>query len=123
MPYIIRHDISHTEFSSIQRQQMRTLFIHPNYLQLQDLPIIVYKPAKPNQTNRFLIHVLLSLGTYSNELQLFNSSNLVDSFRQAQLLLSRDHNVQPSIEDVCHITRRYILEQLLFIPGGTKTFD
>ena len=109
MPYIIRHDISHTEFSSIQRQQMRTLFIHPNYLQLQDLPIIVY--------------VLLSLGTYSNELQLFNSSNLLDLFRQAQLLLSRDHNVQPSIEDVCHITRRYILEQLLFIPGGTKTFD
>jgi hypothetical protein len=75
----LRHDISHIEFSSIQRQQMRTLFIHPNYLQLQDLPIIVYKPAKPNQTNRFLIHVLLSLGTYSNELQLLNSSNLVDS--------------------------------------------
>jgi len=121
--YILRYDIVDVEFTFSQRQRMRTLFLHPDHLQLQPLPIIVFKPVKPNQTNRFLIHLLLSLGTYSNELQLFSCSNIVESFQRAQLLTIENLQNSPTIQDVFHITRRYILEQLLYIPGGTKTFD
>ncbi|MFM7978013.1 MAG: hypothetical protein ACKPKO_01745, partial [Candidatus Fonsibacter sp.] len=63
------------------------------------------------------------MGSYPNKMELFNTTNIITSFKNAKLLLENTPSSYPSIEDVHHITKRYIKEQLLYIPSGTKTFD
>jgi len=121
--YSLLHDNRSNFFSPSQFTLMKRLFLHVDVNDDSDLPIIVLPPLKPTQSSRFLIHLLLSLGTYSNEVELFNVSSIVESFRNAQLLSNDTPGNLPTIDDVYNITKRYIAEQLFFIPSGTKTFD
>jgi len=77
---------------------------------------------KPYQTNRFLIHILLSLGTYSNEGELFTGQSPTQWFRNAKLLPG--HGDEPvTEEDVNNLTKKVICEDLAFHPNGTVSFD
>jgi hypothetical protein len=82
------------------------------------LPIPVFSNIKPTQPHRFLIHVLLSMGDFSNELELWEQGNIKDAFVKARLI--SDLHLEDSIKD---LVRRYVMEQLLFVPGGTQMFD
>ncbi len=50
------------------------------------LPVIWLSSIKPIHTNRFLIHVLLSLGDYNNEFELLEGGSLRNAFIKAKLL-------------------------------------
>ena len=82
------------------------------------LPIPVYSNIKPMQPHRFLVHVLLSMGDFRNELELWEQGNIREAFVKARLICEADIE-----EDVKKLVRRYIMEQLLFTPGGTQMFD
>ena len=82
------------------------------------LPIPVFSNIKPTQPHRFLIHVLLSMGEYNNELELWEQGTIKNAFVMGRLI-SHSHLE----ESVNNLVRRYVMEQLLFMPGGTQMFD
>jgi len=82
------------------------------------LPIPVYSNIKPSHPETFLFHVLLSMGEFDNEIQLFGRRDIRDVFVCAKLLDTGD--VQGSIKRVLH---QYVTEQLVYMPGGTRMFD
>jgi hypothetical protein len=101
---------------------MKNLFIDSKYGCHKDLSLPVYNIVKPSQINRFVIHVLLSLGNFNNEGELFAVNSPRMWFRNAKLL-SGDGNEPVAIEDINNLTKRVILEQLIFVPNGTVYFD
>ena len=84
-----------------------------------NLPLPLFNVVKPTETNRFLIHLLLSMGHFNNEAELFQGNSMRQFFFNAGLIPSPE-NVRE--EDILNLTRRFIMEQLLFVPGGTYPF-
>ena len=85
-----------------------------------NLPLPLFNVVKPTETNRFLIHVLLSMGHFNNEAELFQGNSMRNFFFNAGLIPSADNVTE---EEIDNLTRRFIMEQLLFVPGGTYSFD
>lgn len=100
-------------------KHMRALFIDTTYTSAY-LPFPIYNAVKPTQCNRFLIHILLSMGCFNNELELFSGPSIKHFFWNAALI---PRGTLPTELHITLLVRRYILEQLLFIPGGTVMFD
>ena len=122
--YIV-HDVAvsmnyYLDLSTQDLEAMYHRFIDIKYGKDTPLPLALFNVAKPTQGNRFLIHVLLSMGKFNNEGELFAGTTMTKFFQNAQLL---PINLPVTEEDVQHITRRFITEQLLFVPGGTMAFD
>lgn len=83
------------------------------------LPVIVFSNIKPTRPQNFLLHVALSMGEFSNEVELFmNSTDIRSIYRNAKLFDPSD-----AIVSTKTTIRRYIGEQLVHLPGGTKMFD
>lgn len=82
------------------------------------LPTTWFNSIRPTQPNRFLIHLLLSMGRFVDEYSLFNQTCLRNSFIHAGLL--DENNIGQSI---MQLTKSYITEQLSSLPAGTTTFD
>ena len=60
------------------------------------------------------------MGEFISEGELYcNAGSSIQLLKNANLLLGDE----PSMEDVKTLTRKYILEQLLFLPKGTFLFD
>ena len=83
-------------------------------------PIIWYNSVKPTQAGRWLIHILLSMGEFDCETNLLGHGDMVDNFVRARLL---GEDVSTRERDVTNLIGRYIVEQLVFLPGGAKQFD
>jgi len=98
------------------------LFVDVEYGYDTKLPLPVFSTVKPHQTNRFLIHVLLSMGSYSNEAELFAGQTPTQWFRNAKLLPGQDDDPVTE-EDINNLTKKVILEDLAFLPSGTISFD
>ena len=106
--------------SSQELEAMYQRFVDIKFGKDTALPLVLLNVVKPTQGYRFLIHVLLSMGKFNNEGELFAGSTMIKMFQNAQLV----HNTLPVTEqDVQYIVRRFIMEQLLFVPGGTMAFD
>ena len=82
------------------------------------LPIVWINQEKPSQPQRFLIHLLLSFGSFIDEYDLFGTGSLRLSFQKARLLNEQD--VEGSINK---LTKEWIENQLRIMPVGTPTFD
>ena len=82
------------------------------------LPVPWYRYPRPTNTNRFLIHVLLSMGKYTDEYELFSCASLQDSFFSAKLL----DKTRP-LHSAQQLMKQFIIEQLCNIPAGTITWD
>ena len=81
--------------------------------------VVYFTKTYPSNPTKFLIHLLLSMGNFDTEIDLFESENLFQSFQKAGLW-------QPDLspeQNVVEITRKYILEEAQFLPGSTRTFD
>jgi predicted GIY-YIG superfamily endonuclease len=116
-------DIHTTLNSDEQKQRLDTRhsaidkkFVCKHGLSL--LPVIWYKPIKPIYTNRFLIHLVLSMGSYDNELSLFESGSIRNAFILAGLL--RNEDVEGSAK---RILNKYVTQQLVNMAGGAASFD
>lgn len=98
----------------------KVTFIDSKYGNNEELPFPLFNVVKPTQTNRFLIHILLSMGTFDNEASLFQGQHIKDFFSNASLISC---NKTPTEDDVIRIVRDFVIHQLLYIPGGTMMFD
>lgn len=107
------------DLTNSMMKHMRSQFIDTTYTSAY-LPFPIYNAVKPTQSNRFIIHVLLSMGHFANELELFSGPTIKHFFWNAGLI---PRGEIPTEHHVTFLVRRYILEQLLFIPGGTIMFD
>ena len=82
------------------------------------LPTPWATPIRPLQGIRFLIHLLLSYGSFIDEYTLFQPGNLRQSFIDALLL--DPANVQHSARK---LLLKYFYFELRILPAGTPTFD
>ena len=87
---------------------------------LLNLPVVWFSSIKPSQGTRWLIHLLISMGEFDNEYNLYCHPTLKDCFIHCKLL-SRDSNEHEN--NAKQIAKSYILEQLNYVPGGSKQFD
>ena len=80
--------------------------------------VIYFSKIYPSDPCKFLVHLLLSMGHFETEFDLFNTNTLKDSFVNSGLLTST------SVEqNVLSLTKKYILKQAQFLPGSTRMFD
>ena len=103
--YIV-HDVANSmnyylDLSTQDLEAMYHRFIDIKYGKDTALPLALFNVAKPTQGNRFLIHVLLSMGKFNNEGELFAGTTMTKFFQNAQLLPT---NLPVTEEDVRHIT-------------------
>jgi hypothetical protein len=83
------------------------------------LHVIVFSNIKPTRLFNFLLHVALSLGEFSNLLEVFGDiSDIHDIFHAVKL-----YDLIDPVASTKHTICRYVLEQLVHLPGGTKMFD
>ena len=81
--------------------------------------VIYFSKIYPSDPPKFLIHLLLSMGQFQTEFDLFNCHCLKESFVSSGL-----YDITQSIDNnVITLTKRYILEQAQFLPGSTRMFD
>ena len=81
--------------------------------------VIYYSKIFPSDPAKFLIHLLLSMGRFQTEFDLFNCRSLKESY-----VISGLYDVTRTIEtNVINLTRRYILQQAQYLPGSTRMFD
>lgn len=82
--------------------------------------IAVFSNPLPRYADRFLIHIALSLGDFTTEVDIFSVNHLRQSYQLVGLVQDAENITN---DEVNSILRRYILEQLLYLPGGTLSFD
>jgi len=91
------------------------------FLELGDntkLPIPVFSNIKPTTPHRFLIHLLLSMGDFNNEFELWEQGSIKNAVAMGRLISNLNQE-----ESVKELVTKYVMEQLLFMPGGTQMFD
>ena len=81
--------------------------------------VVVFSDVKPTDCFKFLLHLLYTMGEFSTEIDLFNKVALRDCFVKANLLPTG----QLSHLDALNLLKRYIREQLFFLPGGNVSFS
>ena len=81
--------------------------------------VVYFTKTYPSNPTKFLIHLLISMGNFDTEIDLFESENLFQSFLKAGLW---QRDLSPE-QNVVEITRKYILEEAQFLPGSTRMFD
>ena len=81
--------------------------------------VVVFSDVKPTHCFKFLLHLLYTMGEFLTEIDLFNEVALRDCFVTANILPTG----QLSNVDVLNLLRRYIKEQLFFLPGGNVSFS
>ena len=81
---------------------------------------IVTSNIVPTNPCKFLIHFVLSYGRFETELDLFNQSNLLEVYRYSKLL---PHGTSNNHQDAYTLIRKYVLSELKFLPGASRSFD
>lgn len=81
-------------------------------------PVVWCTPIYPTNRNRFLIHILLALGSFETEFDLMMTGNIRSAFVEAGLF-----DPANSVSSFNLLLRRYIMELLRFVPGSTFRFD
>ena len=81
--------------------------------------VVVFSDVKPTLCFKFLLHLLYTMGEFSTEIDLFNEVDLRGCFVKAKILPAG----QLSNVDALNLLKRYIREQLFFLPGGNVSFS
>jgi hypothetical protein len=91
------------------------------------LPIIWYSPPKAMQSSQFLIHLLLTLGQFDCELNLYSQGSIKKAFMKAKLLTD---GITDTVEeknqhemDIRKILNLWFMSEHRTFPGGTISFD
>ena len=80
--------------------------------------VVMFSSFIAEQSERLFIHLLLTLGSFTTELDLFRRSN-----DMRVCLPSAGFDTNSVQSTLIKITKRFIIEQAQFIPGSTRTFD
>jgi predicted GIY-YIG superfamily endonuclease len=98
--------------------------LQSTFLDLDDggvaLPIIVYSNVKPCNASKFIIHLLLSMGHFVTERDMWTHASLKDAFVAASLV---DSVVEITQQEVDKLLSAWIDDQLRYYPIGAKKMD
>ena len=87
----------------------------------KDMPIPVFSNVKPHNASKFVIHLLLSMGHFETERDIWMCASFRQAFVKCRLI--RDVSNEDLPEEVDSLLKRWILEQLRYYPVGNKSFD
>ena len=91
-----------------------------NEAQLSKTPaIVVFSNVFPKEGLKFLFHLLLTMGEFETELDLFSHTSLRECFVAAKILRSST----AGLSEANRLLRRYLFEQLIYLPGGSMSFS
>ena len=111
-----------SEYGVSRRNTQKWNFMRDHFLCCLDrpkhVPVIWFTSVRPSFTGRFLIHILLSMGEFHDEMQLMQGGSIKEAFVTAGLIVRGDEETS-----VRKMLRRYVVEQLCHLPGGAKSFD
>ena len=88
----------------------------------QFLPLPLFSSVRSSNATKFFVHILLSMGTFDTEYELWDVTSVRSAFENANLL-RRNATDAEIAEDLKQVSHRYVSEQLLFVPSGSKQFD
>ena len=81
---------------------------------------VVFSKVLPQNPANFLFHLLLTSAEFETELDLLNVPTFRDAFVKGGLLEKKDAY---TVADVNTLLKRYVLQELRFLPGGSRSFD
>ena len=81
--------------------------------------VVVFEPPLPSNVSEFFAHIILTMGHFTTELDVYSQPNMTAAFRAAHLIAADD----PNETGVKEITRKYVTDQLLWYPFGSQTFS
>ena len=83
----------------------------------EHLPIPVYSYIKPTMGVQFMLHILLSMGHFSTEVDLISHSTIRECLQYAKLIGNRtdEESLQIYYNNLC---RHFIEEQLVYFPNS-----
>ena len=61
---------------------MRDTYLESHH---KDLPVMLFNTVHPTQANCFLIHILLSIGEFENQMKLMDNGDIKEAYKQAVL--------------------------------------
>ena len=86
------------------------------------LPIPVFSYIRPTMGTQFILHLLLSLGSFSTELDLVHHFSIRESLRHAKLI--GPHDDPESLQKYSNkLLKTFITEQLIFFPNTRQVID
>ena len=109
-----------TEVLNVASHQNRSIFVSadPN---ISNTPAeVVFSKVYPRSPANFSIHFLLSNACFETELELFDVPTLKDAYIKGKIV--PDKHVFDT-DDCNELLKKYVLEQLRYLPGGTRSFD
>ena len=81
--------------------------------------VVVFTSPPPSYMPNFLIHLLLTMDKFVTEDELYEGPTITDALYSAEIFPSR--NIEET--HIQNLARRYIVEQLLWLPLGSRTFS
>ena len=74
---------------------------------INQIPVGWYNSIKPTQPHGWLIHILISMGEYDNELNLLGTGSIQDCFIRARLISGHENTIE---EEANKLLADYIME-------------
>ena len=88
---------------------------------IDDTPVqVVTSNIVPSNRRRFLVHFVLSNGKFETEPDLFNHLSMLEVFINCKLLPLKSSY---TIQDACDLVKFYVLTELKYLPGASRSFD
>ena len=103
-----------------QWKNLQKIFVSHS-VSIKRLPIPVFSNVVPKNSVRFITHIVLSMGHFETENDLWTSSDMVQVFKHAKLLPNTSNCVTE--EHVDAILKKWVTDQLRFYPIGSRRMD
>jgi hypothetical protein len=106
---------TNSEFSRLHPRSMKRLSNLFLTTTTESLPFPWFRPVKPSMTDRFLVHLLLSMGSFTTEFELFHYADFKQCFIAAQLFTTSS-DLDDQKKSCYKLVQTYFKEQLLSMP-------
>ena len=104
---------------NIHSEPFKSTFLCEDTNLSQSPAVVVFSTVYPKNSFKFLLHLLYTMGEFDTEIDLFNARTLRGCFVKANIL-------PDGILNETHVTdllKKYVLEQMKFLPGGSLSFS
>ena len=108
-----------TILDNIHSEPFRSKFLCEDLNLSQSPAVVVFSSVYPKNSFKFLLHLLYTMGEFETEIDLFNAKTLRGCFVKGNILPDGDLNET----HVVALLKKYILEQMKFLPGGSVSFS
>lgn len=121
-PHSLRLKYALIHMINCGHRRLESLFVFND--KKADYPIAVFSKIVPEQTSKFILHILLIMGEYDTELDLKNAGTIEKIFVKAGLIREESINKTSAMEyDIISLMRRLIDEVVPYQPLTERRLD